>query len=114
MNVHEVAVRKLVSALRLFAFLLIDPEMPLAVLRDAVLFNELILRGGRRLVLAPVVSLVEHCVAGLDQLLRVRVSLLVQLHRVSVPAPVAFRPAPACPSDPSDHLGGPWCRSREY
>jgi len=31
-----------------------------------------------------------------------------------VPAPVAFRPAPAYPSDPSDHLGGPGCRSREY
>jgi HAD superfamily hydrolase (TIGR01509 family) len=31
-----------------------------------------------------------------------------------VPAPVAFRPAPAYPSDPSDHLGGPGCRPREY
>lgn len=31
-----------------------------------------------------------------------------------MPAPVAFRPAPAYPSDPSDHLGGPGCRSREY
>ena len=74
MNVHEVAVRKLVSALRLFVFLLIDSEMPLAVLRDPVLFNDLLLRGGRRLVLAPVVSLVEHCVGGLDQLLRARVA----------------------------------------
>ena len=31
-----------------------------------------------------------------------------------MPAPVAFRPAPAYPSDPSHHLGGPGCHPPEY
>jgi hypothetical protein len=59
----EVAVRELVMALRLLALLVVDAEVPLRVLAPAVLLDELVLLRGGRLVLAPVVALVQDDLA---------------------------------------------------
>ena len=65
-----------------------------------MLFNERLILRRSKAGARSVVSLVEHCVAGLDQLLRVRAyPRLFNFIESRVPAPVAFRPAPAYPGD---------------
>ncbi len=80
-HVLEVAVRIHVPGLRLLARFVIDAEVPVRVLIPAVGFDELVFLPGRWLVLAPLVQLVAHRPAVLDQILRERVGVLVQLGR---------------------------------
>src|SRR4051794_8709670 len=74
----EVPIRELVVLLCLVARLVVDAEVPLRVLAPSVLREELVLLRGRRLVLAPVVTLVEDDLALRGQLLRVVERLAVE------------------------------------
>ena len=80
-HVLEVAVGELVVPLRVLGRLVVDAEMPLAVLAVAVLFDEPVLLRGRRLVLAPIVAFVEDHVPFPDQLLCVVVCPVAEFHR---------------------------------
>jgi ketosteroid isomerase-like protein len=63
----EVPMRELVAALRPFTSLVVDAEMPLREGVDSMLLDELVLLLCSRLVLAPVVPVVKHELALLDQ-----------------------------------------------
>src|SRR5687768_13524612 len=78
-DVLEVAVGELVVALGVLRLLVVYPQVPLPVLTVAVLLDEPVLLGRRRLVLAPVVPLVEDDTSLRDQLRRVVVASLAQL-----------------------------------
>src|SRR5688572_16214903 len=67
--------------LRLPRLLVVHPEMPLRVLAEAVCLDEGVFRCGPRLMLAPVVTLVEYDLAIPDQTLCVVVRRPVQLDR---------------------------------
>src|SRR4029079_1272223 len=69
-NPLGVAIRELVPGLGVLGRLVVHTEVPVGVLVPAAGLDELVLRFGRRLVLAPVVPLVEHHVALLDLVLR--------------------------------------------
>jgi len=70
-NLLEVAVRELVARLRLLVGVVVDAEVPATVLGSAVLLDELVLLRRRRLMLAPIVAVVAHGLAVIDELLRV-------------------------------------------
>ena len=78
MDVLEIAVRKLVPCLRVLCFLVVLTELPLPVLVEPVLLDELVLppRGG--LMLAPVVTLIKHILLILDEPLRMLVRPVVR------------------------------------
>jgi hypothetical protein len=65
---EEVAVRVLVAALRVRARVVVDPQVPLAVLVEPVGDDELVLGPRRGPVLAPIVALVELDLPLADQL----------------------------------------------
>jgi hypothetical protein len=79
MDLLEVAVRKLVSRLRVLRLLVVLPEVPLLVLLDSVLFDKLVLLPRRGLMFTPVVSLVENELSFLDEPLCVLIRSVVQL-----------------------------------
>src|ERR1700710_2794694 len=62
-DVAEVAVGELVSALGVWIGLVVDPEVPAAVRGVAMLIDVRVLLRGRRLMLAPRVAIVQHDVA---------------------------------------------------
>src|SRR2546423_2619042 len=78
-DLDEIAVRELVASLAVRGFLVIHAEVPLPVLVDSVLGEELVLLPGRGLMLAPRISLVEDDLPILDQSARLVVAGLVQL-----------------------------------
>src|SRR4051794_15103159 len=82
----EIAVGELVATLPLRIYFIVDPKMPLGVLGDGVLFDEVVLLLRRGLVLAPCVALVDDVLARHDQIPSVAERPLVQFDR-HVPRP---------------------------
>ena len=81
MYVAKVSVRKFVVSLLVRRVLVIDTEMPLAVLDETMLPDELVLCLARGLMLAPGIAVVFHQVPSPNELLRMREPALVQLQR---------------------------------
>ena len=76
-NICEITVRKLVSALRIHSVTFIHAEMPLRVLGKAVRVDELVFRIRRRFVLAPRAFAISDQMSFLDKLRRKRDGILV-------------------------------------
>src|ERR1700722_1019827 len=70
-DVMEIAIGELIPPLGMFALLFVEAQIPFAVFAIAMLIDELVLIVGSRLVLAPVVPLVEHEPSGDDKRLGV-------------------------------------------
>src|ERR1700761_9524292 len=111
MHVFEIAVRKLESAPVAFRLLVVFTKVPLSIFGVAMLLCELLLRGPRRLVIAPVGSIVEHEAPVGDRLFGVVERTLVQLDRhVTSPfMPRTGRRQPS-PSTPKATCGGAFSR----
>ena len=92
MDLLEVAVRELVPGFRVFAFLIVQPQMPLRVLSKSVLADELILLLGRWLVFTPVVPFVPHYLSFVYERFRKLESGVVEfLCHTLLPLPCVFR-----------------------
>jgi hypothetical protein len=61
-------------------FLVIDPQMPLSILREAMTLDEFIFLCGRGLMFAPCVPLVENKLSCFDQILGLLEARSVQMH----------------------------------
>src|SRR5687768_3160039 len=81
MHLLEITVREPVPPFGVLGLLVVDPEVPPGVLGEPVLLDVAVLLSCRRLMFAPVVPVVEHVPARLDEGLGVLERLLVQLHR---------------------------------
>ena len=86
-HLAEVAVRVFVPGLGVLGRFVIQTEVPIRVFVPAVGLDELVLLLGRRLVLAPVVPLIQRHLALLDLVLRELERALVQLRRHTLPLP---------------------------
>src|SRR4051812_9845790 len=84
MDALEVAVGELVVALGVARGIVVDAQEPLAVLGEAMLLEVPVLVLRRRLLLAPVVPVVENPPALFDQTLSVLFRVSVQPHRHTV------------------------------
>ena len=78
-NIFEIAIRKLVSALTIQSVTLVYAEMPLGVFGKAVYADKLVFHVWRRLVLAPCAFAVGNQIPFLDKLRRKRDRILVDL-----------------------------------
>ena len=68
MNVFEVAIGKFVSPFGVLSIALVDSQMPLCVLTEAMLPNKVILELGRRSVFRPRAFSVTHDSSIVDEL----------------------------------------------
>ena len=78
-NVHEISVRKLVSALRIHRVTFVNTQMPLRVLVKPVPADELVFRIRRWFVPAPRAFVIGDQMSSLDELRRERDGMFVQL-----------------------------------
>ena len=79
MHIFEIAVRKLVSALRIQRETFVHGEMPLRVFGKAVRADKLVFHVGRRFVLAPCAFAISDQMSFLDKLRRKRDRIFVDL-----------------------------------
>jgi len=74
----EIPVRKFVSFLGVFVFLVVDSQMLLRIFAESVLFNEIVFFFGGWLMLAPSVPVVHHDFSSADEFLGMVERLPVQ------------------------------------
>src|SRR5439155_16116119 len=79
-NVCEITVRKLVSALRIHSVTFVHAEMPLRVFGKAVRADKLVFHIRRRFVLPPRAFAISDQMSFLDKLSRKREGIFVDLH----------------------------------
>src|ERR1051326_2795393 len=77
MHIFEIAVRKLVSALRIHSLTFVRTQMPLRVFGKVVRTDKLVFHVGRRFVLAPCAFAISDQMSFLDKLRRKRDRILV-------------------------------------
>ena len=99
MDPREVAVREFVPGLGVLGRLVIDGEVPVRVFIPAVRFDELVFLACGRLVLAPVVALIQDHVPVTDLVFRERVRALVSLAVMSLRPVVSIRHSTLLPGD---------------
>src|ERR1700716_4728485 len=63
----EISIWKLVPLLGIFTFLVVDSQMPLAVLCEPMCVDEVVFFLGRWLVLAPRISIIDHSLSPGDE-----------------------------------------------
>ena len=80
MDILEIAVGKLVMPLGVLKPLVVEPQIPLAVFGKAVAADVFVFLPGGRLMLAPVISLVEYKSSFDDELFGVLICAWVQRH----------------------------------
>jgi len=79
MHIFEIAVRKLVSSLRIHGVTFVHPEMPLRVFCIAVQANEIVFRSGRRFMFVPPALAISDQMPMPDKLGRELDGVFVQL-----------------------------------
>src|SRR5579872_1421088 len=77
MDVHEIAIRELISFFDFLRFLIIDPKMPFCIFAKSMLLDERIFLLGGRLMFTPCVPFVPHNVIFAHQRLSMAESCLV-------------------------------------
>ena len=80
MDILEIAVGKLVMPLGVLKPLVVEPQIPLAVFGKAVAADVFVFLPGGRLMLAPVISLVEYKSSFVNKLSGMLIGALVKRH----------------------------------
>ena len=77
---YEISIRKLVPLLGVFTLLVVDSQMPLAILGETVCGDEVVFFLGRWLVFAPRIPIIDYSLSPGDESLGMLECFLVQFH----------------------------------
>ena len=91
-HTFEVPVGECVAFFCVLGLLVVDTQIPLRVCAEPLVFDERVFLLCRRLMLAPLVALIQRNTPFLDQLLRMLERALVQFLSPSLRSPIFIRP----------------------